>query len=76
MRELDDTFTVGPVVAVRYGARRVVGEEVEVEIVVGEFLLFDQVHAEVFVEFHGGFGVFHPSRVALASYPSMALPLQ
>jgi len=49
--QLEDAFAVGPVLVGGGGLRRVVGEEVEVEFVVGEGELVDLFEAEEFVVF-------------------------
>lgn len=57
MRHLDDALTIGPV---RITGRRIgtiVGEEVEIELVVWEGELVHLAHAEVLVEGKGLFGI-------------------
>lgn len=60
VRKLDDAFAVGPVIRVGDGFGTVVGHEVEVKFVVGKLEFVDLLHAEEFVEFDRGFGVFDP----------------
>lgn len=67
--QLDDTFTIGPMVVVRDGLWAVVGEKVEIELVVGEFKLVDLLHAEELVEFDAGLWVLDPVMPCLVGRP-------
>ncbi len=57
------TFPVRPMLASGGGFRTVVGEEVEVEFVIGVFHFVDLFEAEVLVEFHRCLGIFYPQPV-------------
>lgn len=57
VRQLDDTLSVRPVIAVRGGFWRVIGQEVEIELVIREGKLVHLRHAQVFVELDRFLGV-------------------
>lgn len=59
MSELDETFAVPDAVAVGQSIRRVVAQEVQIELRVREFQLLDNSHAKMFIELDGSLGVFY-----------------
>jgi hypothetical protein len=57
MSQLDETLSVKGALVVRQGLRRIIAEEVEVELVIGELELLDKAHSQELIEFSGGLGV-------------------
>jgi hypothetical protein len=56
--QLDDAFTVCPVLAVRNRPGVVVGQEVEIKVGIGVFELVDHLHAEELIELDGSLRLY------------------